>query len=144
MDSWFFIVLRGFMKRFFAIVSIFVLLALTSLQVNAKVLDFAEGFSLCDKKPLLVLIVADWSEASSAAKKQFKLVQKAYADKLNFAVLDVADDDAAYYNSKFRFEQNIPYIMFFRNGGKVSRFLNQECALNAKSCIIPRVKSFLQ
>ena len=132
------------MKKFLTILSIIILSTVIVPFVQAKEIPFSQGYSMCDSKPLITLVTAKWSSSNQEVINEFKLLQQYFGTRFNYSIVDITLPQAQDYNKHFRIEQNLPYVMFYRNGGKVSRYLNRECASNAKSCLIPKIKSLIQ
>lgn len=110
-------------------------------SVNA--LTFEEGFKQSNSKPMMVLVYANWADKYSQIQQVFKSAEQAYGKVFNFVELDIASYDAKFFNSKYHIYPNLPYVLMFRDAGKVTRFVPQNCASDS-SCLESRIKSFIQ
>ena len=113
------------------------------MVIKAEALDFSEGYEQTTKKPMILLIYANWADNYSKYIQTFDSLEKKYGKSFNFVKLNIADEDAAAFNEKFHIYPNLPYILMFRDGGKVSRYIQRSCA-NDFSCIESKMKTFLQ
>ena len=129
------------MKKLFSI--LFVIGCLLCSVLKTQAMTFDEAFSKTDKTPMVVLVYANWADGYQTCLNAFREVESQLGDSFNYVELDIASKDAKSYNSKYPFQQNIPYVMVYRNMGKVSRILNSDCA-KSSSCIIHKIKTFLQ
>ena len=127
------------MKKF--ALSIFICLFLFFSKANA--LTFEEAFTQSDSKPMAVLVYAQWADDYQRSLQIFKSVQEQYNDLYNFVEMDIADKSTHYFNQKFHIYPHMPYILIYRNGGKISRYLPNNCAMDA-SCITSKLKTFIQ
>lgn len=118
------------------------LIALATICIaspKANAIGFDEAMK--QTKPFAILIYASWADDVNAAKQSFESVQTKYGAKYNFVSLDIASADAKSYNKKFHIYPNLPYIMLYRENGKISRCLPKECTLN-QSCITQKMDLF--
>ena len=129
------------MRRMFLWVLFLVLVFGTFLKANA--IGFEEGLSESYKKPLLVIVYADWADNYTTYLQKFRGLNQTFGDKFNYLELDIADSEAKAFNAKYHIYPNLPYVLMFKEGGKISRYLQKECVSN-DSCLIPRVEGFLQ
>lgn len=127
------------MKKFISF--LFVAMLLMGLKANATT-TFEEAFSQSSTKPMLVLIYAQWADGYENCLNQFKAVENEFGDKFNYVELNIADKDTKSFNSRYHIYPNLPYVLMFRDGGKVSRYIPKNCASD-NSCIIPKIKSFI-
>ncbi len=127
------------MKKLLTLLTI-VLLGI-SLQAKAA-MSFEEAFKQSTTKPMLVIIYAQWADEYSTYLKAFSNAQQELGDKFNYVELDIASSDAKFFNSKFHIYPNLPYVLMFRDGGKISRYVPNNCA-KQDACLIPKVKSFI-
>ena len=105
-------------------------------------MSFEEAFKQSTTKPMLVIIYAQWADEYSTYLKAFSNAQQELGDKFNYVELDIASSDAKFFNSKFHIYPNLPYVLMFRDGGKISRYVPNNCA-KQDACLIPKVKSFI-
>ena len=128
------------MKIFLNLLFAFVLTITCSLKANS--MDFEEAFRQVDKKPMLVLIYADWVDNSKSYVKEFRELEKEFGNTYNFVELDIASKDMKYFNSMYYLYPNLPYLLMFRNAGKISRYIDRNCILDP-ACSIPKIRSFI-
>ncbi|MBQ4114269.1 hypothetical protein IJD34_02565 [bacterium] len=128
------------MKKFFVVILAFIL---SVNIVKAAVLPFSQGFDATVKTPLLVLVYAQWADNSAGVLQTFRNIQNKYGTQFNYTELDIATPDAKAFNQKFHIYPNLPYILMFRDGGKVSRYIQKDCA-NDFACIDSKLKTFIQ
>ena len=129
------------MKKFFSLV--FVLFLALGICTKSSAATFEEAYAQSTSKPMLTLLYATWADNYSAYLTEFRNLQAEFGDKFNYVELDIASPDAKFFNMKYHIYPNLPYVLMFRDGGKISRYIQKDCAASA-SCMIPRVKSFIQ
>ena len=120
----------------------FILLLFIFLALKAEAMNFSEAYEQTIKKPMLMLIYADWASNYQEYINIMKSLETKYSDRLNFVELNIANPDTASFNSKFHIYPNLPYMLMFRDGGKVSRYIQRNCA-NDYSCVETKIKNFL-
>ena len=118
----------------------FILLIFTCLKTYA--LNFEEAYNQSNSKPMVVLIYAQWADNYATYLQSFNLAKTEMENTYNFVELDIASQDAKIFNEKYHIYPNLPYILMFREGGKISRYIQKDCALDSK-CIISKLKSFI-
>lgn len=111
------------------------------MQAKAAI-SFEQAFQQAETKPMLVLIYAKWADDYTTYLQSFRKTQEEFGDKFNYVELDIASPDAKVFNSRYHIYPNLPYILMFRDGGRVSRYVPNNCA-KQDSCIIPKVRSFV-
>jgi Thioredoxin. len=129
------------MKKIFGIIFILCLTAVISLKATA--MTFEEAFNVSNKKPMLVLIYAEWADNYQSYVTAFDAVQTEFDNDFNFIKLNIASPETRFFNSRYHIYPNLPYVLMFRDGGKVSRYIQRDCVLNS-TCMVSRVKSFIQ
>lgn len=122
------------------ILSILILFLISSVRVNA--MNFAEAYEQSDKKPMLTLLYAQWAPSTPQAIVKFKALEQEFGENFNFVMLDIASPDALYFNERFHIYPHLPYVLMYKDKGKVSRYLDRKCVLD-DSCMPVRVKSFI-
>ena len=110
------------------------------VRANASV-SFDEAFSKANSKPMLVLVYADWADNYEVFLEKFRGLESEFGDEFNYVELDIAKPEAKSFNARYHIYPNLPYILMYRDGGKVSRYIQRNCAIN-ESCMIPRIRSF--
>ena len=129
------------MKVLFKIFLVFFLVLGFSLNANA--ITFDEAFEQSGSKPMLVLVYAPWADNYEAYLDNFRALETEFGEKFNYVELDVSTDALKSFNQRYHVYPNLPYVLMFRDNGKVSRYIQKNCAVSS-SCMIPRVKSFIQ
>ena len=126
------------------VLNFFMILILACFTVvKAEALTFEEAFSRVDSKPMVVLVYAQWADNYQSVLQNFRLVKNQLSESYNFVELDIASNDAKSFNSRYEIYRNLPYVLMFRNGGKVSRYVSRDCA-SSTSCMSSKLKSFIQ
>lgn len=129
------------MKRILSFLFL-VFLALISIS-KAYAMNFEQAFNQVNSKPMVVLAYAQWAENYQNYIQQFRTVQAELGDKYNFVEMDIASKDTKAFNERYHIYPKLPYVLMYRDGGKVSRYIPRECASNA-SCMSTKLKSFIQ
>lgn len=122
------------------ILSVLILFLLT---LNVKAMDFQEAFAQSRVKPVVVLLYADWSDNQENALNVFRTLQPRFSRVYNFVELDIAKEETKFYNQRFDIFRGLPYIMMYKEGGKISRFIDSSCT-NDTRCLESKLKSFIQ
>ena len=123
--------------------SMVVLLISVFLVSKCEAMNFAEGYEQSGRKPMILLIYADWAGDYKSYIKVLDSLEKVYEDKFNFVKLDIAKPEAAAFNARYHIYPNLPYILMFRNQGKISRYIQGNCAIDY-SCVESKMKTFIQ
>ena len=129
------------MKRVFNL--FFVFLCLSLLLIRANALTFEEGFEQTSKTPMAVIIYAQWADGYQNCINQFKSIQSKFVKKYNFVELDIASKDAKAFNDRYHIYPKLPYMLIYRDNGRVSRYIPRECVLD-ESCLTTKLKVFIQ
>jgi len=126
------------------ILTILVLLLLSvTLGTSAKNLTFSQAFNQISKKPIAVLVYADWAESYQSSLANFRGLQNTYLGQyFNFVELDIASKETKFFNDKYKISTKLPYVMLLRNDGKVSRHVTREC-LSESACVTSKMKAFI-
>ena len=132
------------LKRVFIMKKILTLLAVSLLLITTKAnaMTFEEAYAQSSVKPMLVLVYADWVDSASDYVQAFNSLQAEYGETYNFVTLNIASSDTKAFNARYHIYPNLPYVLMFRDGGKVSRYIQRECILD-ESCLVPKIKSFI-
>ena len=128
------------MKKIFNIVFVLSILCCFTLKVQA--MTFSEAFSQIDKKPMVVLIYAQWADNYQGCLQAFRTAKNQFGTTFNFVELDIATPEAKAFNNNYQIYPKLPYALMLRNGGKVSRYLQRDCA-SSYSCLTSKLKSFI-
>lgn len=110
------------------------------VKANASV-SFDEAFSNLSSKPMLVLVYAEWADNYQTFLEKFRALESEFGNEFNYVELDIAKPEAKSFNARYHIYPNLPYVLMYRDGGKVSRYIQRNCAIN-ESCMIPRIRSF--
>ena len=121
------------------ILSVLILFLLT---LNVKAMDFQEAFAQSRVKPVAVLLYADWIDNKEYTLSVFRSVGQKFLRSYNFVELDITKNDAKFYNQRFDIFRGLPYIMMYKEGGKISRFIDSSCT-NDTRCLESKLKSFI-
>lgn len=127
------------MKKF-AYLLIVALFMFIGVKANASV-SFEQAFSQVSSKPMLVVVYANWADDYTRYLNNFRELEKTFGNEFNYVELDIASKDAKHFNSRYHIYPNLPYVLMYRDGGKVSRYIQRNCAAST-SCMIPKIKSF--
>ena len=106
---------------------------------KANAIKFEEAIG--QNKPVAVLVYAPWADGQDTMLQAFNNMGTRYADAYNFVAINIATEDAKTFNQRFYIYPNLPYVLLFRNGGKVSRFLKRDCVLDS-ACFAERLDMF--
>lgn len=118
------------------------LFLLTVILVNtskANAISYEEASK--DSKPMALLVYASWANDVDKAKQTFSTLAQTYSNKYNFVALDIASSDTKLFNEKFHIYPNLPYVLLFKDKGKVSRYLQKDCAIDS-SCFTQKLDMF--
>ena len=128
------------MKKLSKLLSVLAIMLLFSATSNA--ITFEEAYTQTDKKPMVALIYAQWADEDKTFLNTYRSIQEDFTNSYNFVELDIASKDAKFFNTKFHIYPNLPYILMFRDNGKVSRYIPKNCTEDA-ACIRNKLKSFI-
>ena len=128
------------MKKIFNLIVATLLVLIVGLRAEA--LTFEEAFNQTNKTPMVTFIYADWADESENLLNSYRSIQGEFANSYNFTELNIASKDAKFFNSKFHIYPNLPYVLMFRDNGKVSRYIPKSC-LEEESCMRSKLKSFI-
>ena len=125
-------------KILLLMVSIFTF-TLTTQVSNAT--TYTEGIK--DSKPMALLIYADWADNASDMIGQFKIQEAKYGKLYNFVLLNIASADTREFNKKYHIYPNLPYVLLYKDGGKISRYIQQNCVLD-NACFAEKLDFFIK
>lgn len=123
--------------------SLFVLLLLFFFNLRSEAISFSEAYEQTSTKPMILLIYADWASGYRTYTSVMDKLNDNYGDKYNIVKLNIEHPDTAIFNSKFHIYPNLPYILMFKDSGKITRYIQRSCAADY-SCVETKLKSFLQ
>lgn len=122
---------------------LFLFIVLSVFITSANAMTFEEAYKEASRTPMVMLVYAQWAEDYDNYLNQFKVVQEEFGKTFNFVEMDIASEDTRAFNAKYHIYPNLPYILMFRDGGKVSRYIPRDCAASS-SCISSKLKTFIQ
>ncbi len=122
------------------ILSMLTLLTFAISTQTTKAMTFAEGLN--DSKPMALLIYANWADGAADTIGKFKSQQAQYEDRYNFILLDIASEDTKEFNKKYHIYPNLPYVLLYKDNGKVSRYLQKDCVMD-DSCFTEKLDFFI-
>ena len=126
----------------FLLKTFFVLLISLLMVAKSEAISFSEGYAQTVNKPMILLVYAEWASGYKTYVGVMDALEKEYGQKFNFVKLDIAKPEAAAFNAKFHIYPNLPYILMYRDGGKISRYIQRSCASDY-SCVESKMKTFL-
>ena len=129
------------MKKFFNVLIILSILVFASEKVCS--IQFNDGIAQSSQKPFMVLLYANWANDYDQYLGVFRTTQSLLANRFNYLELNVSDEDMAFFNQKYVLYQNVPYILMFRSNGKISSYIDNNCAKDT-ACIIDKAKRFIR
>ena len=121
------------MKKILSILFLFTAFAVGSTVAYG--MNFEEA--LAQPKPLALFVYADWADDVQQMSQAFSEAQQKNSDKYNFVTMNIASPDTKAFNKMFHIYPNLPYVLLFREKGKVSRYLNKDCVLK-EACFSER------
>ena len=125
------------MKKILGFSLITISLFFTFLSANAD--DFLSLLS--QKKPYAVLIYADWADNKESALQAFDNIQGTFENRYNFSSINIASQDAKAFNQKYYIYTNLPYVMLFKENGRISRWIGRDCLIDS-SCMKDQLELF--
>ena len=125
------------MKKLLSFLFLSILFLVGSQKANALKYDEAVNQS----KPMAIFIYAPWADNYNTSMQAFNAMGQKYRSKYNFVTMNIATDEAKAFNQKFYIYPNLPYVLLFRERGKVIRYLKNEC-MNDSSCFSNRLDLF--
>ncbi len=123
------------------IITLLVLLSITLTTQVTKAMSYADAIK--SNKPMALLIYATWADDASNVMGKFKAQEAKYGDLYNFVLLDIASEDTKEYNKKYQIYSNLPYVILYRDNGKISRYLQKNCILE-DSCFTEKLDFFIR
>ena len=126
------------MKKFLSILFLFSIFVFGSIAANGMTYDEA----MAQTKPVAVLIYADWADDVQQVMQVYNAKGQDYSDKYNFVTMNIASPETKSFNKTFHIYPNLPYVLLFREKGKISRYLNKDCVLK-DSCFTEKLNFFV-
>ena len=93
------------------------------------------------KAPCAVLLYASWADDINQVVPIFSSLEQQYADKYNFVRVDIASEQAKVFNKTNYIYPNLPYIMLYKERGRISRYIQKDC-ITKESCIKEKMDVF--
>ena len=113
-------------------------IALSAGMVSA--MSFDEAMS--QNKPMAALIYADWADNAQTINSTYDAIGQQYASKYNFTKVNICTAEAKGFNQKYHIYPKLPYVLLFKDNGKVSRYLTKDCVMDS-SCFKERLDFFV-
>lgn len=126
------------MKKVF-LLSIFLLTILFSDAPKTNAVTFDEAMS--QSKPVALFLYADWADNAQSMLGVFNQMEQQYGNSYNFVKINIGNKEAKSFNQKFYIYPNLPYVLLFRDRGRISRFIQKDCAANS-SCLKEKLDLF--
>ena len=121
-------------------ISFLFLLSLLFLSSKpADAMKYEEALS--SPKPTVLLIYADWADGLAPVMTNFGVLEQSYSESYNFVKMNIASPDTKVFNQKYHIYPNLPYVLLFRDGGKISRYLQKNCITDS-ACYAERLDFF--
>ena len=111
-------------------------------MTNVKAISFEDAYNQSGKTPLAVFIYAEWAEGYQQMQQIISATALKFQDKYNFVDLNIASPDAKFFNTKYHIYPNLPYVLLFKENGRLSRYVNREC-VSDQACLETRLKQFM-
>ncbi len=125
------------MKKVLTVLFVLSMLFAGKQAVNAISYDEA----LNDSKPFVLLIYAPWADNVDTVMQSFNSMQQKYGSSYNFVSMNIATEEAKSFNKKYHIYPNLPYILLYKDKGKISRYLQQSCILDS-ACFAEKLDFF--
>lgn len=127
------------MKKIFS-----VLFVLSSLLLGINTASAATSFeqAISQNKPMAVLIYADWADNAQEINTAYDAVAQSYASKFNFTKINICTSEAKGFNKTYHIYPNLPYVLLFKDKGKISRYLKKDCVMD-NACFKERLDFFV-
>lgn len=124
-----------------ALLSLLVLLTIAFSTQVTRAMTYAEGMN--GGKPMALLIYANWAEDIADVMGKFKSqASGVYGEAYNFVLLDIASADTKEFNKKYHIYPNLPYVLLYKDNGKISRYIQKNCVMD-DACFTEKLKFFI-
>jgi len=121
-------------------ISLLFLLSLIIATVHpAMAIKYSEALNA--SQPMALLIYADWADGLTGVSQTFNILSQRYENTYNFVRLNIADPETKVFNQKYHIYPNLPYVLLYKDGGKISRYLPKDCASDL-SCFSGKLDMF--
>ena len=125
------------MKKIFSMLFLLTLLLCNTTSANA--LKYEEAIN--QSKPMALFVYADWADDAAKLKQSFDAMEKKYGNTYNFVSMNIASADTKEFNKKYPIYANLPYVLLFKDRGKISRYLQRTCVMDT-SCFSEKLNFF--
>ncbi len=125
------------MKKVLSLLFLLTIILFSANKTNAMSYEEASN----DSKPMALLVYASWADDIDKVKQTFDALSQRYDKKYNFVTLDIASSDTKAFNKKYHIYPNLPYVLLFKDRGKISRYLQKDCAQD-NSCFAQKLDMF--
>ena len=126
------------MKKFLSL--LFLLTVMLMSPLSAYALKYEEAIN--QSKPMAILVYAPWADNQQTCMQAFKAMEQQYAAQYNFVLINIATADAKAFNKTYHIYPNLPYVLLFKDRGKISRYLKADCVMN-NTCFTDKLNLFI-
>ena len=98
--------------------------------------------AISQSKPIAIVVYADWADGAQDVLKSFGAMELSHSEQYNFVKLNIASEETKLFNKTYHIYPDLPYVLLFKEKGKISRYLKKDCVTN-DSCFEERLKFFL-
>ncbi len=126
------------MKKVITILSL--LIVFTASIIKADSMSFEDA--IVQQKPMAVLIYANWADDAKAVLNAYDNMSAAFGERYNFTKVNIATEEAKGFNKMYHIYPNLPYVLLFKDKGKISRYLKKDC-IQDNACFKERLEFFL-
>ena len=121
------------------LIGLFLLSLMTFCTIKVQAIGFEDAIK--QKKPCAVLVYAKWADNVDSVLPAFDTLGQQYADKYNFIKINIAEEEAKSFNKTNYIYPNLPYVLLFKERGRMSRCILQDCIMS-DSCIKEKMDIF--
>ena len=125
------------MKKLLTI--LFLLSLIVFVQDKARAVSFEDAIK--QKQPCAVLIYANWADNVNAIQSAYNSIAQKYSGKYNFVSINIATEEAKSFNKTNYIYPNLPYVLLFKERGRMSRCITQDCLMN-ETCFKEKLDLF--
>ena len=125
------------MKKLFT--GLFLISFIVFGSIKTQAITFEEAIK--QKKPCAILLYADWADNVKTIIPVYSSIEQQYGQKYNFLKINIANEEAKSFNKTNYIYPNLPYVLLFKERGRMSRCITQDCLIN-DSCIKEKLDLF--
>ena len=107
--------------------------------LKADAITYEEALN--QQKPVAILVYADWADNLSPIKQAFYNAEIKYGSQYNFVYLNIANSETKLFNKTYHIYPNLPYVLLFKDRGRISRYLQSGCVLD-NACFTGKLDVF--